>query len=728
MRSAAELVRRTLPRDVQDIDIEKASLADVVKFVERRSVAATDDPSLRNVTAPWITMRTLSTAWVGPVPDAPSDKTIVRFVVVSGEDARDDKDLHVEGIDFSGYDANPVWLYSHQWEMPPIGRCIKRQVFKRGNVYELWKDVEFTPADLYPFGHQIGQMHSRGWMRACSGGWLGTKIRVQRARDGSPERIVYVGSDWMETSSCSVGIDKFALQEAVERGFVDSRGAEVIARYAKPLSDARTYDVRERAARAFKPEAGRVLIEERNLDNPYEEEWQRAMKARPSIGALESRAAGGRMDKVECRNCAYMNDASARMCGKCKHEMRAAGKDVCPECGSDVSGVTDGKCPECGADLSMSEKPESDAPKEETRAVEDGKCEECGADLGDATAECPECGAPIPTDEEKAKKEEASKVVAERQDKAVAANDAEVEDEERDEEDAGDGEMEEDEEESVVMRKTKRAIDWAAMRGPVAQAMDTAYDQLFANTVTLAQICDELRSLSAGAFYENRSVSRGSGNINRKDIEKQFRAAFERQLPTLVMRAMEIMAANAQAPGFETMVSRQVDRGDACVTRIGNALNDIRDAVGLYVEEPTSEMDIAERAGRKIASYRRMKINSACTSVRAALRTLEEVLAEEDPIGDEDEKENSVEEVVEEVVDEAGDAMKMAQDEMRSITSAMRARIDSIIANRDVPSDDIAARAARLRSRFEKIITKSGEDDALRAKRSRSNIKGVRLP
>lgn len=743
MKTAAQLLRRSLPSDAHDFDVERASLADVARFVETRSVASSEDPQVRNVTSPWITMRTLSTAWVGPVPESPSDRTIVRFVVVSGEDARDDKDLHVEGIDFSGYDSNPVWLYSHQWEMPPIGRCLKRQVFKRGNVFELWKDIEFTPADLYPFGHQIGQMHSRGWMRACSGGWLGTRIRVQRGRDGAPERIVYLSSDWMETSSCSVGIDKFALQEAVERGFVDTKGAEIIARHAPTLA-ARAYDLRSTPARSFKPEETRVLIEERNLDNPYEEEWKRAMRVRPKANALESRAAGDKMDdgKMKCPECGA--EVRGSKCERCGAMMttRAPSEDMsedkaaedmmeCPSCGSKIkAGATE--CPECGADLTSE------------RAMEGDKCPECGADVSKQTgSECPECGAKLPTDEEKKAAADKKAAIEERQAKAVAADDAAAvaEEDETMEGTAKDADAEEedseDEEGDVV---TKRSIEFAALRGPMIQAMDAAYDQLFANTVTLAQVCDELRTLGATAFVEGRSIRRSP--VNRKVIERQFRVAFERQLPTMVARALDVMTGSVG--NLEGSVMRQVDRGDACVTRIGNALADIRDAVGGFIpqadedipmeDEAPSPMDITQRAGRKIAYKRRSKINSACVNVRCALRSLEEVLAEEEPIGPEEE------DTVQDTLEDATDTLEKAEPDEKAkagnITQAMRSRIDALLRSpvgvkiSEEVTSEVELRAASISERFDKIFT---ERETLRPadsnKRKVSNsIRGVRLP
>lgn len=278
LRAAREYARGPVPVDVCLKRTPSQSLVDaLIARSVQVSVSEDGTEELRDLARddqrPLI-HRPLATRYVGAHPEAGSDRTVVRFVVSSGEEARDDKDLQIQGIDFTGYDLNPVWLFAHDWEGLPIGRCLARRTYQRGNTYELWKDIEFTPRDLNPFGYQVGQMHVRGFLRACSGGWMGTRIRIIRGADGKPERVVYLNSDWMETSSCAVGIDKFAVQEAALRGIISSDDVDQFARAARIVAASPAYEVRmatpdakvERAA-AFQPNAKRTLVDEHIMEN-----------------------------------------------------------------------------------------------------------------------------------------------------------------------------------------------------------------------------------------------------------------------------------------------------------------------------------------------------------------------------------------------------------------------------------------------------------------------------
>jgi len=286
VKPAREYVSGPVPTD---ICLKRVPSLGLIDALIARSVAVSEsDPDTRVLSRdderPLI-HKPLAVRYSGKHPESSADRTVVRFVVSSGEEARDDKDLLIEGIDFTGYDLNPVWLFAHDWEGLPIGRCLARRTYKRGSTYELWKDIEFTPEDLYPFGYQVGQMHARGFLRACSGGWMGTRIRVVRGASGQPERIQYLASDWMETSSCAVGIDKYAVQEAVARGVLKPDGVDQFARAARIAATGVAYEVRsmdrtEGAERAFKPNEKRTLVEEHVMDhNPIGEWKQQALRA-----------------------------------------------------------------------------------------------------------------------------------------------------------------------------------------------------------------------------------------------------------------------------------------------------------------------------------------------------------------------------------------------------------------------------------------------------------------
>ena len=342
MRLALDLLnqRRSigLPPDEARFDIDLLSVETVVDSLVKRSFAVEGDENLRDLNAPVLVHHGLQPVYVKRQLDVgPANRIVVRFVVVSGEEARDDKDLDLLGVDWTGYDLNPVWMRSHQWDEPPLGRVLRRQVYKRGGSYELWKDVEFTPEDIYPLGALYGRMHADGWMRACSGSWLGKRIKVVRGQNGAPQRVQYLLSDWMESSSCSVPVDRFSIEQQVERGLLS---AEIANRLQV---EARAYNVqgdpmkkrKEAGKHAFKAGEQRTVIEDKKLENPFEEEYaaaSRAMDAAHRAGPA-----------VACPSCGAANEGQNQNCRECSADMAGA-QPVAPAGGEggEATGAADG--------------------------------------------------------------------------------------------------------------------------------------------------------------------------------------------------------------------------------------------------------------------------------------------------------------------------------------------------------------------------------------------------
>lgn len=314
MKTAREYVKGAVPIDVCLRRTPSLSLVDalVTHSVHVGGDGRDEIRALRRDAERPLIHKPLATRYVGPHPEASQDRLVVRFVTSSGAEARDNKELMLEGVDWAGYDLNPVWLFAHDWDGLPIGRCLARRIYRRASgSYELHQDIEFTPEDVYPFGHQVGTMHVRGFLRACSGGWMGTRIRVIRGADGKPERIIYLNADWMETSSCAVGLDKYAVQEAVLRGVLKRDAVDQFARAARIAASSVAYEIREdtsmpittRAA-APKNRDERTLIEEKVMSNVIEE-WD------ASEAAIAARSASGDGDSGKPEDAAPEGEATA---------------------------------------------------------------------------------------------------------------------------------------------------------------------------------------------------------------------------------------------------------------------------------------------------------------------------------------------------------------------------------------------------------------------------------
>lgn len=281
-------------------------------------------------------------AHVGLVPECPKDRIIVRFVVVSGEPARDRKLLEVPGVNWRAWDANPVTMFCHNYEEPPVGRGLWRGVYKRGEVYEVWKDIEFMPHDLYPFANIVGRMYADGWMRGISGGWKGEEMRTLVNRAGKPVAVHFLKSDWLEDSACPIPIDKYALSEAVQRGVMSTDARDIFAQHARwpELSKGVAYEItpeevlhvanrssradRARITRAIPSSEKRTLIEDKKL-NP------------DNVALLkpDARRAEGDDDETTC--------------AECGEDLVAGVEHVCPEAAAGDEGTQGGEGEGAGA-------------------------------------------------------------------------------------------------------------------------------------------------------------------------------------------------------------------------------------------------------------------------------------------------------------------------------------------------------------------------------------------
>lgn len=573
LRPARTLVQRSIPNSALDFDgasprEREAYTRTLLRaaHVSARGESPADEKVDHDVEGSMLVNASLSSLFVGPIPDT-SDKCMVRYVVCSGMTVRDEKDLELGGVDWTGYELNPVFLFSHQWELPPIGVCRAIRQYKRNGVDELWKDIEYTPADLYPFGYRMGQMAQRGFMRACSGGWLVNRVRVARNSDGSVNHVTYVNVDWVETSQCSVPVDKFSVAQQVMRGLLSPEDGDYLDKMARPnrmVADVRSLSNRE----VGNPRNGqRVLVSERILDNPFEDEWMQIH---------------GNLDKQKMAGGAPMSTAATRAKSgwegwpgatnwdKCIAKMTAS-KD---EGGSGYDQATAEKvCGAIKAGRSLTPAEADKLAETVTRALGDGG----DPDLPDPEVE------EKPTPEAEAPQGEAES--AQDSSGAEGATPGEGEDEKPAEgqEDAA----------TRGLNRNRATVT----RGAVTGTLDAARDQLVAGVMALAAVADQVDCAANTAFYAGRSAAKP----DRKRAETVLRSQFERALPEAVKRMMDMGAEMAAMPSPGDYLVRALDRGDSAVKQVSGALKSMRSAVdGLNVSVVTQALKVA-RAGRTLS-------------------------------------------------------------------------------------------------------------------------------
>jgi HK97 family phage prohead protease len=155
-------------------------------------------------------------------PDVDQATGLATFIFNTEEVGRDGHIVRNSGIRTDNFARNPVILFAHDDTEPPVGRAVDIQVADPASKVT----IQFTPADLNPFGDMIGRMVKARYLNAVSESWQ--PLKAKRRSDGD-------GYDFLEVDllECSVvpipalvsalatarahGIDTMPMAEWAER-------------------------------------------------------------------------------------------------------------------------------------------------------------------------------------------------------------------------------------------------------------------------------------------------------------------------------------------------------------------------------------------------------------------------------------------------------------------------------------------------------------------------------
>jgi hypothetical protein len=163
----------------------------------------------------------------------PESDRVLRFI---GSDETADRDLDIiesTGWKTSEYVKNPVFLWCHDYRIPPIGKCINVEVVNKALVFdikfptisELSSDIE-NPSDHAKFVDTIYNMYKGGYLNATSVGFRGIKYKT-RDDDAVLDKPEwqrgrrYIEQNLLELSAVPVPANPNALQQAKSEGLID---------------------------------------------------------------------------------------------------------------------------------------------------------------------------------------------------------------------------------------------------------------------------------------------------------------------------------------------------------------------------------------------------------------------------------------------------------------------------------------------------------------------------
>jgi HK97 family phage prohead protease len=105
-----------------------------------------------------------------------------QFVISTASVDREGDTVAPEGWVLDEYRANPVVLWAHDGEQPPIGQTVRMGV---DGGRKLLSIVQFAPREVYAFADTIYQLVDGGYIRAASVGFLPIEFQFDSHREGS---------------------------------------------------------------------------------------------------------------------------------------------------------------------------------------------------------------------------------------------------------------------------------------------------------------------------------------------------------------------------------------------------------------------------------------------------------------------------------------------------------------------------------------------------------------
>lgn len=184
-----------------------------------------------------------------------SDGLVLQFIAVSEGIKRDGSTIQVKGIDLTGIQSNPVFMFGHNYTQPPIGRIIG---FKKSTVPNLGKVLKVdvtqlrtkTDTEHSRFADSIFQMYLDGDLRTVSFGWRTIEADPLKDENGYHTGWDFRKTDAMEVSAVPIPADKDALITNIQQRGLDPEKF-VISRSAPDV-----YEVRESIPEGFEFVAG----------------------------------------------------------------------------------------------------------------------------------------------------------------------------------------------------------------------------------------------------------------------------------------------------------------------------------------------------------------------------------------------------------------------------------------------------------------------------------------
>ncbi|HLG28974.1 MAG TPA: hypothetical protein VI387_02085 [Candidatus Brocadiales bacterium] len=150
------------------------------------------------------------------VNDVNEDKRSFWAVASTDDVDRDGDVLSPEGWELDPYLKNPVVLFAHRYNEPPIAKADDIKVLNGKLMFK----PQFATNEEYPFADTIFKLYKGGYLRSFSVGFIPKEWEDRRTADGVRSGKYFIKQELVEISAVPVASNPNALAEAYKSGVI----------------------------------------------------------------------------------------------------------------------------------------------------------------------------------------------------------------------------------------------------------------------------------------------------------------------------------------------------------------------------------------------------------------------------------------------------------------------------------------------------------------------------
>lgn len=149
---------------------------------------------------------------------ASDEKPVITFTGSTDTEDRYGTIIDPRGWDTAAYERNPVVLFAHKYDAPPVGKTISLTKTRTALRFK----VEFATFD--PFGRQIYELVKQGFLSGVSVGFLPQSLEPYESTTvPRGDNVRYTRAELLELSIVPVPANRDALKNAFDGGRLSAR-------------------------------------------------------------------------------------------------------------------------------------------------------------------------------------------------------------------------------------------------------------------------------------------------------------------------------------------------------------------------------------------------------------------------------------------------------------------------------------------------------------------------